>query len=105
MRIASVANVKAKLSAYLQESAESPVVVTRNDKAVAVLVGVEDDDEVERLLLAHSKKLQKILDAAEHRIREGHGIEHDEFWRQVEERNAKKTAKAVKKKVSTNRRS
>jgi prevent-host-death family protein len=105
MRIASIASVKARLSAYVEESADAPVVVTRNGKAVAVLVGVEDDDEVERLLLAHSKKLRKILDDAERRIQEGRGIEHDEFWRQVEERNARKAAKPVKKKVASKHRS
>jgi prevent-host-death family protein len=36
MRIASVAEVKAKLSKYLRETKESgPVVITRNGKAVA----------------------------------------------------------------------
>ncbi|MGH7137451.1 MAG: type II toxin-antitoxin system Phd/YefM family antitoxin [Pirellulales bacterium] len=84
MKIASVAEVKANLSSFLQASAAGPVVVTRNGKAVAVLLGVEDDDELERLLLAHSPKLRAILDAADRRIHEGAGISHDEFWRQVE---------------------
>ena len=84
MKIASVADVKARLSSYLKASAAGPVVVTRNGKAVAVLLGVEDDEELERLLLAHSKKLRTILDAADRRIDEGAGVGHDEFWRQVE---------------------
>jgi prevent-host-death family protein len=84
MKVASVADVKAKLSAYLDASAQGPVVVTRNGKAVAVLLGVGDDDELERLLLAHSPKLNAILDAAERRIRKGEGIGHDEFWNRVE---------------------
>ncbi len=84
MRIASVAEVKARLSSFLKASAEGPVVVTRNGKAVAVLLGVEDDDELERLLLAHSRRLHAILDVADRRIDEGAGIGHDEFWRRVE---------------------
>jgi prevent-host-death family protein len=84
MKIASVADVKARLSSYLKASATGPVVVTRNGKAVAVLLGVEDDEELERLLLAHSRKLRAILDAADRRINEGAGMSHDEFWRQVE---------------------
>ena len=84
MKIASVAEVKAHLSSYLKASAAEPVVVTRNGTAVAVLLGVSDDDELERLLLGHSRKLGAILDAADRRIEEGAGIEHDEFWRQVE---------------------
>jgi prevent-host-death family protein len=84
MKVASVADVKAKLSAYLDASAKGPVVVTRNGKAVAVLLGVRDDDELERLILAHSPKLNAILDAAERRIKEGKGISHEELWKRVE---------------------
>jgi prevent-host-death family protein len=84
MKTASVAEVRARLSTYLKESAAAPVVVTRDGKAVAVLLGVEDDEELERLLLAHSRGLRAILDAADRRIYEGAGIGHDEFWQQVE---------------------
>ena len=84
MKVASVADVKAKLSAYLDASAKGPVVVTRNGKAVAVLLGVSDDDELERLILAHSPKLNAILDAAERRVKKGAGIGHEDFWKRVE---------------------
>lgn len=87
MKIASVAEVKAHLSSYLKASATGPVVVTRNGKAVAVLLGVNDEEELERVLLAHSPKLRAILDAADRRIEEGAGISHDEFWLQVESAN------------------
>jgi prevent-host-death family protein len=83
MKIASVANVKARLSSFLKSSVNDPVVVTRNGKAVAVLLGVQDDEEVERLLLANSRRLRAILDAADRRIDEGRGISHRKFWRQV----------------------
>ena len=65
MKIASVADVKAKLSAYLKQSEEGPVIVTRNGKAVTVLLAVTDDDELERLVLAHSPRFQAILPALE----------------------------------------
>ena len=42
MRIAPVAEIKAKFSAYLKASEKGPIVVTRNGKAVAVLLSVED---------------------------------------------------------------
>ena len=87
MKIASVADVKARLSSYLKASATGPVVVTRNGKAVAVLLGVSDDDELERVLLANSRKLRAILDAADRRIDAGAGIGHDEFWQQVKSAN------------------
>src|SRR5207248_8694132 len=88
MKVASVADVKAHLSAYLKATANGPVVVTRNGKPVAALVAIADDDELERLLMAHSPKLQAILDAARRRIEAGQVIPHEEFWRQVESENA-----------------
>lgn len=98
MKIASVAEVKARLSSFLDASAAGPVVVTRNGKAVAVLVGVEDDDEVERLLLAHSPKLRAILDAADKRISTGSGMGHEEFWRNVESTSQAKRSNGAGKK-------
>jgi len=98
MKIASVADVKARLSAYLKESEAGPIVVTRNGKAVAVLLAVTDDDELERLVLAHSPKFQAILEKSRRQIEETGGIPHDKFWRQVEARNRKRAATAVTKK-------
>ena len=84
MRIAPVAEIKAQLSAFIKASEESPVVVTKNGKPVAVLIGTSDEDEIERLILAHSKKLRAVLEAAEMRIQATGGIPHDDFWRQVD---------------------
>lgn len=84
MRIAPVAEVKARFSSYLRDSETGPVVVTRNGRPVAVLLSVEDDKELERLVLAYSPGFQEILQTARQQIREGKGIPHDEFWREVE---------------------
>jgi len=84
MKIASVANVKARLSAYLRASARGPVVITKNGKPVGVLLSVGDEEELERLLMAYSPKLRSILDAARERIRQGAGIPHEQFWADVE---------------------
>src|SRR6516225_2826786 len=94
MKIASVANIKARLSAYLKASEEGPVVVTRNGKAVAVLLAVTDDDELERLVLAHSPKLQALLDKSRRQIEETGGIPHDEFWREVKAESGTNAGKA-----------
>jgi prevent-host-death family protein len=83
MKIASVADIKARLSAYLKESEQGPVVVTRNGKAVAVLLAVTDDDELERLVLAHSPKFQAILDKSRRQVEQTGGIPHEQFWREV----------------------
>ena len=60
MKIASVADVKARLSAYLQACEEGPVIITRNGKPAAVLLAVQDEDELERLVLAYSPKFQTL---------------------------------------------
>ena len=84
MKIASVADVKARLSSYLKESEDGPVIVTRNGKAVAVLLAVSDDDELERLVLAHSPRFQALLEKSRRQIEQTGGISHDDFWREVE---------------------
>src|SRR6516165_1186297 len=93
MKIASVADVKARLSAYLKDTEEGPVILTRNGKAVAVLVAVSDDDELERLLLAHSPKFQALLDKSRRQIEKTGGILHDQFWREVEAESRKPAVK------------
>lgn len=99
-----MADFKARLSSYLKASAAGPVVVTQKGKAVAVLLGVDDDDELERLLLAHSRKLRAILDAADRRIEEGAGIGHDEFWQKVESATRAREANGSEKKRRSKRR-
>ena len=83
MKIASIADIKARLSAYVKESEQGPVVVTRNGKAVAVLLAVTDEDELERLVLGHSPKFQALLDKSRRQIEETGGIPHEQFWREV----------------------
>jgi prevent-host-death family protein len=83
MKIASVADVKAKFSGYIRESQEGPVVVTKNGKPIAMLLSVTDEDEIERLILAYSPKFQGMLRVAEKQIRAGKGEKHVDFWREV----------------------
>jgi len=85
VKIASVADVKARFSAFLRESKRSPVTVTRNGKPATVLSSVDDGDEIERLILAYSPKFQKMLNLARRQIREGRGIQHEDFWRQAKD--------------------
>jgi prevent-host-death family protein len=92
MKVASVADMKAHFSAYLKASEQGPVVVTRNGKPVAVLLAA-GDEELEGLLMAHSPKLQAILDAARARFRSGAGIPHETFWQEVETENAGRAKK------------
>src|SRR5438309_681582 len=63
-------------------SERGPVVITRNGRAVAVLIGIQDEDEIERLLMAYSPQLRAILDKSRQQIREGQYLSHEEFWAQ-----------------------
>ena len=83
MKIASVADVKARFSGYIKASEEGPVVVTKNGKPVAILLSVKDEAEIERMVLAYSPKFQGILQTAEQQIREGQAIKHEDFWREM----------------------
>jgi len=88
MKVASVADVKAHLSAYLTECAqEGPVVITRDGEAVAVLVVPVDEDDLERLVLARSPRFQALLNKSRQRFKAGKGLSRDEFWRAVRQRH------------------
>ena len=84
MKIAPLADVKARFSSYVKESEEGPIIVTRNGKPVAVLLSIEDEEEIDRMVLAYSPKFQGILQAAKQQIRDHRGIKHQEFWREME---------------------
>ena len=87
MRVAPLADVKARLSAYLDEcGAEGPLVVTRNGKAVAVLLVPYDDDDLERLLLGRSPRFQALLNRSRKSIKDGKGLSEGAFWEAVRKR-------------------
>jgi prevent-host-death family protein len=87
MRIAPLADVKARLSAYVDEcGAEGPVVITRNGKAVAVLLTPYDDDDLERLMLGRSPRFRALLNRSRQSIQEGKGLSEKEFWEAARKR-------------------
>jgi prevent-host-death family protein len=93
MKIVPLAQAKAQLSACVDEAAtHGPIIITRNGKAAAVLLGAGDDDELERLVLAHSPRFQALLERSRQSLAAGRGIPHDEFWRQVEAKYGAETA-------------
>lgn len=83
MKVASQQQVAANFADYLKASQKGPVVVTEDGEPVAVLLKAKGKDDLERLLMGHSKKLQSILQAARQRFREGRGIPHADFWKEV----------------------
>lgn len=85
MKIVPLTKVKARLSDYIEAARSGPVVIIKNGSAAAVLLAVTDDDELERLLLAHSLKLRRILQKSAKSIRAGRGISHEDFWAETAE--------------------
>jgi prevent-host-death family protein len=87
MKIASIAEVKAKLSAYVESSqTEGPIIITRNGRPVAVLIAPRDEDDLEDLVLARSPRFLARIARARRSIRQGKGLTESEFWATVEER-------------------
>jgi prevent-host-death family protein len=93
MKIAPVADVKARLSAYLEQCKEEPVIITRNGKAVAVLLAPKDDEDLERLVMARSARFQELLNKSRKSIRAGKGLSPAAFWRAVHQRARKRDGK------------
>lgn len=92
MKIAPLADVKARLSAYVhQVETEGPVVITRSGKPVAVLLAPRDAEDLERLVLAHSPRFQALLVKSRASIRAGEGLTRQAFWKAVVERQRQKS--------------
>ena len=90
MIIAPLADVKARLSAYLDEcTTGGPVIITRNGRAVAVLLAPADDEDLENLVLSRSPRFQAILNKSRKSIEEGKGLSRDDFWQAVAESQGK----------------
>lgn len=88
MRTASIADVKARLSSYIDQARGGPVIVTRHGRPTAILVRApEDPDDLERFLIANSPVFQAIIADA----RKSEGIPHDELWRSLEARRGRAT--------------
>jgi prevent-host-death family protein len=93
VRVATTTEIASDFAEYLKASEHEPVVVTRKGKPVAVLLRTAGEEDLERLLMGHSPELQTILEAARKRFREGAGIPHATFWKEVEAENANRFRK------------
>jgi prevent-host-death family protein len=104
VRVATEAEVGADFGAYLKVSEKEPVVVTRRGKPIAVLLRTASRDDLERLLMGHSPRLQAILEAARKRFRAGAGIPHETFWKEIEaERGGESKKRPSRKRVGNQR--
>jgi len=90
VKSASAARIAAKFDDYLEASREQPVLVTRNGRAIAVLVAVQDKAEAEQIASARTRSLRSVLAEGHEQIEQRGAIPHAQFWREVEERRRSK---------------
>ncbi len=83
MKIASVADIKARLSEYIKATDQGPVVITRNGKAVAAIISLADEDDLERVMLSFSPKLRGLLADSRARIAKGERLSSQQFWKEM----------------------
>ncbi len=65
MKVASIAEAKAKLSDYVERCRHETVVFTKHGHPRAALVPLEDDDDLERFLLARNPRFLRLLARSE----------------------------------------
>ena len=94
MTTATISEVKSRLGEFVKASENEPIVLTRKGKPVAVLLGGKNDEEIERLMMACSPKLRRIMSRSEAQIKAGRGIPEDEFWAKVDAEYSKPRKKA-----------
>lgn len=103
MKIAPLADVKARLSAYLDKcKTEGPVIITRSGKAAAILLAPKNEEDLERLILAHAPRFQALLTKSRRSIKAGNGVSHNEFWKTVAQRHKTKAASSVQRRSRSN---
>jgi prevent-host-death family protein len=92
MKIAPLAQVKDHFSEYVNACQESPVIVTKNGKAVAMLVPIQEDDDLDTLILSHNPRLLAIIEEGYKSVKATGGVSHKEFWAAVKKRKTRKKA-------------
>ena len=90
MKIAPLAEVKDRLSAYVDAAKESAIIVTRNGKPVALLTPILEDDDLDSLLLAHDRRFVRLLAQARERVHAGRYLTNDQFWRELRRRRTRR---------------
>ena len=91
MRVAPLADVKAHLSAYLEDVGKNgPIVITKNGRVAGVILVPESDDDLEDILITYSRRFQAMLEKSRKSARTGKTVPHDEFWAAATKRNANK---------------
>lgn len=86
MNVAAIEVLDYKTRSWLEEDRDEPLILTLAGKPVAVLLGLEleDDEDLERLNLWLSKDFQDLIRRSRDQHSAGMAIEHDRFWDELE---------------------
>jgi prevent-host-death family protein len=84
MKLISLSQAKNTLSQVVLDAAESPVIITKNGVAAAVVIVPENEDDLERLVLYRSKKFRNLLESRVKAALKGERVGFDDFWAEVE---------------------
>jgi prevent-host-death family protein len=98
MKVTSLAEIKSKFGDFLKATQSGPIVITRNGRPAAVIIGVQDEEEIERLVMAYSPQVRAILDRSRKQFREGKWLSEDEFWSQFKQGQSSKRPRKLKRK-------
>lgn len=96
MKIAPLTDVKEQFPSYIDDSKKSPVIVTDNGKPVAMIVAIEEDDDLDSLLLAHNPRFLQLLEESRQHVRATGGLSLAEFRQKLAERYTTSSKEVVK---------
>jgi antitoxin (DNA-binding transcriptional repressor) of toxin-antitoxin stability system len=85
MKTMTIREAKVRLDEILHEPGSEPVLILQDGEPVGLLSPLTDPDEVERFKMAYSTQLQTILARGRQEIVEGKGMNHEEFWANLED--------------------
>lgn len=83
MKIVPLAVVKDHFSSYIDESKESPIVVTRNGRPVAMLISINEEEDLDSILLSHNPRFIQLLEDARQHVRATEGVDLTQFREQL----------------------
>jgi antitoxin YefM len=85
MKIASLAEVKARLSEFVKfcEEEKELVIITKHGRPSAMLVAIEEDEALERQMLSRSPRFRRMVAEAMEEYQAGKTIPADQFWEEV----------------------
>ena len=84
MKLIPLSETKNKLSSIVHDPEQIPVMLTRNGKDVAVVIAPENEDDLEKLVMSRSKRLQCWLQESREQIARGEVLTSDEVFGHLE---------------------